>query len=450
MAAIRLRIEQLLLDTENPRIGEARSQHDALQQILDDQEEKLFSLAQSIVREGMSPMDRLLVLRENAKSNRYIALEGNRRVAALKILSNPAVLTGLNVKQSLQKRLEELATDFSRTAVEPIDCYEVESREDGASWIHLRHTGENAGRGVVGWSGAATARFRGTDPALQVLRFVGSFGNLSEAQLEAIGNKFPITTLNRLLSTPDVRRRLGLEVKKRKLYSTLPPEEIMKPLRRIVLDLADKSVRVGHLMKKHQQVEYVEGFGKSDKPALSKRGELRAVESILETDFQTKPKASQERRKPDPADRKVVIPRSAKLNVTDNRAAEIAKELRRLKVEDFPHAIAVLLRVFIELSVDHYMDTHQMPLRFKDAKSGKNQEKSLNTKLREVKEHLIKKNAVAGKDLLGVERALSDPKSPLSINLLHAYVHNRFVTPKPRELIAAWNDAQRLFENVWP
>ncbi len=58
---------------------------------------------------------------------------------------------------------------------------------------------------------------------------------------EDIGNDFPITTLDRLLATPDVRKRIGVEVKNRKLYSALPAAELMKPLRRIVLDLAQRT-----------------------------------------------------------------------------------------------------------------------------------------------------------------------------------------------------------------
>lgn len=449
MGPVRAKIEQLLLDTENPRIGDANSQHDALQKVLDDQEEKLFELAQSIATEGMSPIDRLLVLREKKNSNRLIALEGNRRVAALKMLANPAVLTGLKVKASLQKRLEELAKDFDKASVEPIDCYEVDSRDAGASWVHLRHTGENEGRGVVDWSGHAAARFRGTDPGLQALEFVKTHGNLTDAQKEAIGNTFPITTLDRLLSTPDVRKRIGVEVKDRKLYSALPAEELIKPLRKIVLDLAHKAVRVGRLMKKEQQIDYVDGFAKSEKPSLSKRGSVRAVENIRESEFKAKPARAKDRRKPDPSERKVVVARASKLNVTDNKAAEILKELRRLKTDEYPHAIAVLLRVFLELSVDHYLDRHKLPLHFTDPKGNK-RDKSLKNKTQDVIGHLVTQGAVSKKDLFGVERAISDAKSPLHIDLLHAYLHNRFVTPKPRELLGAWNDAQRFLESIWP
>ncbi len=58
MSAIRTDVKDLLLDLQNPRISNAGSQRDALQKIIDDQGLKLVVLAESIVLEGLSPMDR--------------------------------------------------------------------------------------------------------------------------------------------------------------------------------------------------------------------------------------------------------------------------------------------------------------------------------------------------------------------------------------------------------
>jgi hypothetical protein len=244
-----------------------------------------------------------------------------------------------------------------------------------------------------------------------------------------------------------VRKRIGIEIKNRKLYSALPADELVKPLRRIVLDLAQKSVRVGRLMKKEQQIDYVEKLDNADKPKLSSRSTVRAVESIREDEFRKRPSAAKERRKPDPAERRVVVARAAKLNVQDNKTAEILKELKRLKVDEYPHAIAVLLRVFLELSVDHHMDEKTIPAHFTDPK-GNRHDKTLKHKARDVIDDLVA-SGNSKKDFVGIERAVNDPKSPLNIDLLNAYVHNRFVTPKPRDLLGAWNDAQRFFERIW-
>src|ERR1022692_4208517 len=98
MPARQLEIADLLLDLENPRITKAGGQNDALQKIIDDQDVKLVALAESIVEEeGLNPMDRLLVIKSSGAKGKYVVIEGNRRLAAIKILHSPAVLTGLEV-----------------------------------------------------------------------------------------------------------------------------------------------------------------------------------------------------------------------------------------------------------------------------------------------------------------------------------------------------------------
>lgn len=450
MAAINLSIDQLHLDSMNPRITGADTQRDVLQEVLDDQGEKLFALAEDIVDQGLSPIERLLVQREKKDSDRFITLEGNRRVAALKILANPHMLTSLHVKEPLQKRFEKLAKRFDRKDIEPIDCFEVASRDEGNQWIYLRHTGENEGRGVVGWSGLAASRFRGSDPALQALEFVRSYGNLNDDQKLLVDHAFPITTLDRLLSTREVRDLTGLEVAERKLRSGLSADEVMKPLRRMVLDLAEKRVNVSQLKNKAEQTVYIKTFGAADRPDLSKIGTVRAIEDIHVGDFKSRPDQQlTKRRIPDPSERRTVVPPRLRLNVHDNKVAAILKELKKLKIEDFPNAVSVLLRVFLELSVDCYMDSYSMQLRFKN-KQNKPVDKTLKQKVKEVVDYLVDVEGCDRRDFAGVTRALSVEHSPLYIDLLHSYLHNRFVTPKTRDLIGAWDDAQRFFERIWP
>jgi hypothetical protein len=138
MAAKSLPIEDLRLDLNNPRIAEATSQREALQKIIDDQDAKLVALAESIIEDGLNPMDRFLVIASPDEAGKYVVIEGNRRLTAIKVLRNPAVLTGMDVRASVQKRLEALAAAFDSTAIEPLDCFEVAAREDGAMWIGPR------------------------------------------------------------------------------------------------------------------------------------------------------------------------------------------------------------------------------------------------------------------------------------------------------------------------
>lgn len=452
MGKLELRIDELLLDSDNPRIESAASSREALQKIIDDQGKKLAELAEDIANEGMSPIDRLLVILEKKGVGAYTVVEGNRRVAALKILSNPSVLSSLHIPGPLQKRFEKLAKDFDRKAVEPLDCFEVATRTEANRWIWLRHTGENEGRGVVDWSGVASARFRGTDPALQALEFVQVHGNLTQEQLENLRG-FPITTLDRLLSTTEVRQLIGIEVKEGRLRSGLPGDELIKPLRRMVLDLAEKKVTVSNLKDKTAQAEYVRGLGTDDKPKLSRAAVVRDVKDFKDGEFKRPAFASggvKKKKGYNAAQRKTLIPAPVKLNVSEAKIADIYLELRKLKMEDFPNSCAVLLRVFLELSIDAYMDKNGIDRHFVEPKSGNKHDMALRKKLLAVIDDMVSKKGHRKHDFDAVNRAVGDSTSPLHIDLLHAYVHSRFETPTVGNLKAAWTAAEPLFLKIWP
>jgi hypothetical protein len=295
----------------------------------------------------------------------------------------------------------------------------------------------------------AASRFRGRDPALQALDFVRQHGNLTDAQQQIIEGRFPITTLDRLLSTPGVRSKIGFEIKDDKLLTSLPPDEAIKPLRRIVLDLAEKTVNVTKLKLKPQQIDYISKLAAADNPNLSKKtGTPRPVEGFSEQDFAGKPKTKTKKAKtPSKAPRTTSIPKSCHLNITNPKIEEIYNELRVLQLSKHPHAIAVLLRVLLETSVDHYLTKATLSLTFPTPNGPK--DKSLKKKVDETITHMVA-NGADKKEFKGITAALSNDNHPFSPELLHAYVHNRFFSPTERDLTTAWDNGQPLFERIWP
>lgn len=390
MPEIKLKIDDLQLDHDNPRITHAEGQQEALQKIVKDQKSKLAKLAKSISEHGMNPMDRLLVLRINQKPVRYIALEGNRRVAALKMLSQPAVMSGLEMPDPMRRVIERAANAFKKSQVEPLACFELPSREAGRYWLDLRHNIGHDGAGVEGWKTVAKRRFDGKPPAIQVLDLVSERAGLSAAESAAITDSFPVSTLERFLEDKAVRSELGLEIKNGQVTTKLPADEVARPLKKIVLDLATKKTRVGSLMKTGDMLAYLKKeVGSTNLPDMTKAlSSERSLEEIPVSEF-SRVRTPTRRRKPDPSDRREVVPKNCKLNVADNRLADIYKELRTLKLDDARNAIAVLLRVFLELSVDHFLESKKIPLKFK-AHGGRDQWKTLDKKLSETVDALVK------------------------------------------------------------
>jgi hypothetical protein len=451
MPAKSLKVDSLELDLENPRITLATDQRDAMQKIITEQKVQLVNLAENIAAKGLNPMNRFLVMR-SGRAGKFIVLEGNRRILAIKILKNPHLLVSLQMTDALRKRFQAAAKNFDIKKVEPLDCHEVADRAEGNEWIRQRHMGRDAGRGIVDWTSIASSRFRGRDPALQALDFVLEHAGLTDEQKEQITGKFPLTTLDRLLSTPSVRAEIGFEVEKGKLTTELPAEEAIKPLKRIVLDLSEKKVTVTDLKLVKQQDDYIAKMKAADRPNLKmKTGTRAAIESITDKDFKPVAAPSSRRAKAArPAARTHIVPKGCRLNVTVPKIAGIYGELTSLLLSKHVHAIGVLLRVFLEMSVDAYLvNTAGLLLTFNEPRSGRDVDKKLKMKVEEAIDHMVN-NGADDKDFKGVRTAMCDVHNPFSIETLHAYIHNRFFTPVDTHLTTAWDNSQPLFERIWP
>jgi hypothetical protein len=352
----------------------------------------------------------------------------------------------LTIQTGVRKQLEDTARTFVPEKVEPIACFDVASRDKAKHWLTLRHTGANEGEGVVDWNATARSRFLGGEPALEVLRFVRDYGGLTEAELEKIERR-GLTTLRRLIESPSVRQRIGIDVKDGVIRSGLPAEELIKPLRRFVVDIAGGELDSRKLHTIQDQANYVDGLDADISPNLAKAGTPRRIDEIVparETNRPTKPRPKPT---PDPSSRSYLIPRSAPLNIVDPKIGAIVTELKKLRVDTFPYAASVLFRVFLELSTDHYMNANGLAVDVK-IPNRRSVPKKLRSKVDEVINHLI--NVGAGKkDFDGIRRALGDRQSPLSIDLQHGYVHNLYVIPKSRDLLASWDEARPYFEGIW-
>lgn len=209
----RLRPSQISLDPENPRLPDGTSTDvEAIMRLLEEGSGALQKLARDIVEEGMlNPSEPPIVMQEGKK---FIALEGNRRVAALKILANPA-LAG------------EHAAAFSRiarrgTVPRTVTALVVSSREDADHWIDLRHAGYDEGRGVKTWSPEQKARRRqrqnrsvdsGTARSIVIANDVEAayIEDQEIVDLVKSAREERLTSIGRLFS-PDVLTRLHFKV----------------------------------------------------------------------------------------------------------------------------------------------------------------------------------------------------------------------------------------------
>lgn len=239
----RIPIGQLVLDSGNPRIpGMEETEAEIIGLMLRDQRKagtnKLVALATSIAEHGYSANEPLLV--KPLGGDRFLVVEGNRRVTAMKLAVDPSLLP--DEFSDLGKRFEALREKMS--GIEPL-CLVSEDEEYLRRMMWLRHSGTGGGEGLDPWNSAQKARYKEAhdnkpDPYLRLRdALVEHFPEGSQARADA--SSIPHTTFKRFFQAPEVKHELGIRREEAGLYSYDGGHD--DRLRYVLRELADKGER---------------------------------------------------------------------------------------------------------------------------------------------------------------------------------------------------------------
>lgn len=440
----------LLLDLENPRLPELpTSQVVALEAMLRLDAEKVVTLAGDISVSGLDPSARIVVMPEKPGGRRFIVLEGNRRLTALRLLASPQSADGF-VSAGQLRRLTTSAAAFAKNPIEKVSCAVVESRDEADHWIRNRHTGQRGGAGLVPWSSVEVARYdqrRHNKPsaALSILDLVREHGELDSKTLDALAD-FPLTNLDRLIDDKNVRKALGFEKVQEVIQTAYPDSELLKPFTRMVSDIANGRVKVGNIETAKERAAYLAKFSKRELPDPSKTG--KSVHVLGESGAvggTAKKKRAVKAANPPTAERNRVFARTFVPVIGEQRINNIYHELKSLDLEKFTNACSVLFRVFVELSVDAY---------YRREKLGTVQQQenaSLRDKISTVANHLEAAGVLTKSELQPVRRAQQDAHLlAASARTMNHYVHNRHFSPGPTDLRTAGDNMERFLTVLWP
>lgn len=435
-------LNKLTINIENPRFEMLGDQQEAIHVMIQDQGEKLFNLAKDIVEAGLNPCELPIVAPHETKEGYFNVLEGNRRIIVLKLLNTPELIDP-EFKNYLNK-FKKVGNEFKKNPITEVQCVTFNKNEDAYRWIRLKHTGENKGVGIVGWDAQQEARFEEkitgvSKIALQTLDFLKGEKSIDEDIKKRLKD-VPSTSLERLLRDGNVQDTIGIIIVEGRLQTTLQKAEVIKGLTKIVKDLVDKNIKVKDIYTKENRKEYIESFSQLDLPNQKNKAEapweLVSSKSQEETDGKKKSR-------PISTERHYIIPRDCILKIKEKRINKIYSELRKLNCENYVNATAVLFRVFIELSVDTFID------KFKLLKVKKKNPPTLRQKTEAVANYFEKNNVLNRAQLKPIRIAVSSQNNILSIDTFHAYVHNPHLSPIAKDLKTTWDNIQLFIETVW-
>lgn len=335
-------------------------------------------------------------------------------------------------------------------------CYIYDDVEEADKWVRLEHTGEQNGVGIVEWKPEQVQRFdikhgKNKSVEIQAIDFIRTSPFVQE-EVKRASENIKLTNFARLLGDKSVREILGLKYINSKLSSNLEEEEIAKALGQIILDLSDKDFKVSSIYNAKQRKDYIQGLGEKLPDKNKTIGEvwrldnpLEQIPNLEEEDNTAKNEGSDlhskgHLKKSIPTQRKTLIPNNCIIRISNPKANKIYDELKKIDVRSFVNCAAVTLRVFLELSVDTFIEKKGL---LKEGEiSASNSSRSLYQKVNDASQYLYKEKIADETILKAVKLLTKERNSIWGVDTMNAYVHSNKLSPVPIDIQTTWDNIQ--------
>ncbi|NDV87740.1 hypothetical protein GTW51_13620 [Aurantimonas aggregata] len=420
MAIRNISLGSLKVNRANDRHGELENETAAIAWLFKEREQHMRNLAKDIV-EQQEIFEFPLVCPEDDK---FVVFDGNRRVTCLKLLEDPRRATTSELQEFFREQRSRWTGNFPKS----IQCQVEADRDRIDEILFRRHTGSQNGVGQSTWDDrmkatfvARTGKSNGPSVADEIEQ------RLAAANLLPSRRKLPRSTLNRLLSAEPFRNRVGISMKRGRFEYTHDETATLDALARIASDLASRKVVLGHLWDVDGKEAYLN--------RLDSEGVLPGPRHTIAVPAKgppTQPKAK-------PTAKAVPTIRSTLIPPKDfgltwpgrlQRHHQIWEELQfHLELRNHPNAVSVLLRVLIELALENYIKSANVPVHEND---------KLAKRLEKVGQHLLAAGAIDSKQM-DVVRKFQQGDKLVSADTLNRYVHSPNFAPSPEHLSSMWD-----------
>lgn len=440
-------IVDLNLDQHNIRTPISEKDQNALIRDMFANEDA-FEIVKSYVQNGAFPDEFPIVIKENRQ---MIMIEGNRRLAALKALNIPSIVS------AWEKKIKSLRNP----KITKIKVVFAPSRDAAIKHIANKHT-INYRRP---WKPLRQAYFYKSQlddgksieeiinefPEHNVPRFykmiemhhLAKSMNIHESLVSKVHDdrNFPITTLERFYNDKAVAEFLGIEFD---LFGTVrgkvPENEFEKGYKRIIEDIAIGKIDSRSHNKATERAVYLKKSLAKHKPNLRKIG------SFSSSDFKEitpQKKAAKKKRVYSKKFPKGLFYQSdLPFRISSTPLRLIYNELKEIDVKSFPNATNDLVRSFLECALVFY-------LKYTDEYKLVEKNRYHNPSLSEML-HFISTDKCTSIDDYNLKEVAkhvrADWKDKYSLARLNMINHNENYTSVERDVRSTWGKIEGLFK----
>lgn len=442
-------VDQLRLWSDNPRLN-PEEKHIKLHHFVEDftldfDRGHFIKLIRSIATGGFIPADPIIVWK-NEDNQKYYVAEGNRRVAALKLLRDPD-----KSPKNIRSIVRQCASKINKTDIDKIQVNVAPSFADAEWYINQRNSAlslqrpwsrEQQQRWIIDLyekydgnisiiqnkTNFTKSELEGTIRLLKIKDFIklpDVNSQLTNEEFEwASSYHFPMTILERFLSISEARKQWGIVYNGTDVNIISNKQSFYNAFAELVKQIMSRKINTrftkDDLPNILSNLPHVSFNNETDvEPSMDNDKNLDDKESEKVNISVQKPKNNNIRGN---RNRRHLIPFNCELNTTNNKLKMLFGELRLLAFTR-QHSISVVLRVFFDLAVLEYIESEDLEKDIIDTNKQVNELKHVTLKKRL---EYIKCNQKLNQEILQVIGRLLNPQnSHYSLDTLNGYVHSK-------------------------
>lgn len=245
-----INVSNILNYSENPRHDIGTNQIDTIRKLINKVgSQYMYNLASDIYRNGLLGAN-LPVLVHDSEKKKYIVYEGNRRVACIKFLNEPDILT--TIDKALKQRIEKLKNEEKSQYSSEIYCL-ITEKDEAFTIMERTHSGEDKGRGTKAWTSKEKAVFKSRLKDKITIELVIA-DHFEKYFKEDITKKISYTTIQRFFNNREVKKAININSE----FSNISEEKtilIKYLINKAIEESEKKNVTLTRLFNRAREIE---------------------------------------------------------------------------------------------------------------------------------------------------------------------------------------------------